>query len=116
MAPLYRIPLMANLRQLHLQCAHEHKVWQADWHQVVFSDESRFNLWNHDGHIRVRRYAGLEFGVRFRILDDPICYKLRVISIATGTYVKYPKFIPSFKTSLECSFSRIMQAHMLFYV
>ncbi|GFX00866.1 transposable element Tc1 transposase [Trichonephila clavipes] len=30
----------------------------ANWHQVVFSDESRFNLWNHDGHIRVRRYAG----------------------------------------------------------
>ncbi|GFT03912.1 transposable element Tcb1 transposase [Trichonephila clavipes] len=29
-----------------------------DWHQVVFSDESRFNLWNHDDHIHVRRYAG----------------------------------------------------------
>ncbi|GFV86167.1 transposable element Tc1 transposase [Trichonephila clavipes] len=25
--------------------------------QVVLSDESRFNLWDHDGHIRVRRYA-----------------------------------------------------------
>ncbi|GFV02623.1 transposable element Tcb2 transposase [Trichonephila clavipes] len=32
--------------------------WRADWPQVVFSDESRFNLWHHDGRIRVRHYAG----------------------------------------------------------
>ncbi|GFV81983.1 uncharacterized protein TNCV_3151811 [Trichonephila clavipes] len=33
--------------------------WQAIiWQQVVFSDELRFNLWDHDGRIRVRRYAG----------------------------------------------------------
>ncbi|GFT60534.1 transposable element Tc1 transposase [Trichonephila clavipes] len=32
--------------------------WCADWLQVVFSNESRFNLWHHDGRIRVRRYAG----------------------------------------------------------
>ncbi|GFX87955.1 transposable element Tc1 transposase [Trichonephila clavipes] len=38
--------------------AHEHRAWQADWHQVVFSDDSRFNLWDHDGRIRARRYAG----------------------------------------------------------
>ncbi|GFX24183.1 PC4 domain-containing protein [Trichonephila clavipes] len=43
---------------LHLQWPHEHRAWQADWHQVVFLDESRFNLWDHDGRIRVRRYAG----------------------------------------------------------
>ncbi|GFX09750.1 transposable element Tcb2 transposase [Trichonephila clavipes] len=56
--PLYRIPLTANHRWLRLQWAHVHRAWQTDWHQVVFSDESRFNLWNHDGRIRVRRYAG----------------------------------------------------------
>ena len=27
-------------------------------------------------------------GVRFRIMDDPICYELRVNSITTGTSVK----------------------------
>ncbi|GFU33369.1 transposable element Tcb2 transposase [Trichonephila clavipes] len=48
----------ANHQWLHLQWAHEHRAWQADWHQVVFSYESRFNLWDHDDHIRVRRYAG----------------------------------------------------------
>ncbi|GFW28461.1 transposable element Tc1 transposase [Trichonephila clavipes] len=56
--PLFRIPLTANHRRLRLQWAQEHRAWQADWHQVVFSDASRFSLWDHDGRIRVRRYAG----------------------------------------------------------
>ncbi|GFV52877.1 transposable element Tc1 transposase [Trichonephila clavipes] len=56
--PLYRIPHTANHRLLRLQWAHEHRAWQADWHQVVFSDDSRFNLRDHDGRIRVRRYIG----------------------------------------------------------
>ncbi|GFW04839.1 transposable element Tc1 transposase [Trichonephila clavipes] len=56
--PLYRIPLTANHRWLRLQWVHEHRAWQADWHEVVFSDESRFNLWDHEGHIRVRRAGG----------------------------------------------------------
>ncbi|GFX54196.1 transposable element Tcb2 transposase [Trichonephila clavipes] len=43
---------------LHLQWAHEHRAEQADCHQVVLSDKSCFNLWGHDGNIRVRRYAG----------------------------------------------------------
>ncbi|GFW23277.1 transposable element Tc1 transposase [Trichonephila clavipes] len=42
-----------NHQRLCLQWAHEHRAWQADWHQVVFSDESRFNLRDHDGRIRV---------------------------------------------------------------
>ncbi|GFW09042.1 transposable element Tcb1 transposase [Trichonephila clavipes] len=99
-------PLTANHRRLRLQWAHGHRAWQAVWHQVVFSDESRFNLWDHDGRIRVRRYAGercLLGGVierhsgltpgamvwgQFRIMDDPICFELREVSIATGTSVK----------------------------
>ncbi|GFX71393.1 transposable element Tcb1 transposase [Trichonephila clavipes] len=47
-----------NHRRLRLQWAYEHRAWQADWHQVVFSDESSYNLWNHDGRIRSGRYAG----------------------------------------------------------
>ncbi|GFV48631.1 uncharacterized protein TNCV_5069161 [Trichonephila clavipes] len=31
--------------------------WKADRHQVVFSDESHFNLWDRESHIRVRCYA-----------------------------------------------------------
>ncbi|GFW77701.1 transposable element Tcb2 transposase [Trichonephila clavipes] len=47
--PLYRIPLTPNRRRLHLQWVHEHRSWQADWHQVVFSDEACFNLSDHNG-------------------------------------------------------------------
>ncbi|GFY06687.1 transposable element Tc1 transposase [Trichonephila clavipes] len=56
--PLYGIPFTANIRRLRLQWAHEHTAWQADWPQDVFSDESYFNLWDPDGHIHVRCYAG----------------------------------------------------------
>ncbi|GFW22669.1 transposable element Tc1 transposase [Trichonephila clavipes] len=55
---LYRIPLTQNHRHLRLQWANVHRSWRADWQQVVFSDESRFNWWHHDGRIGVRRYAG----------------------------------------------------------
>ncbi|GFX86210.1 transposable element Tcb2 transposase [Trichonephila clavipes] len=57
--PLYRIPLTANHQRLRLQWAREYRAWQADWHQVVFSDELRFNLWGHNSRIRVRRYAAI---------------------------------------------------------
>ncbi|GFU08223.1 transposable element Tc1 transposase [Trichonephila clavipes] len=56
--PLDRIPLTQNHRHLRLHWANVHRSWRADWKQVVFSDKSRFNLWHHDGRIRVRLYAG----------------------------------------------------------
>ncbi|GFS93530.1 HTH_Tnp_Tc3_2 domain-containing protein [Trichonephila clavipes] len=43
--PLNRIPLLANHQRLCLQRVYEHRSWQADCLQVVFSYESRFNLW-----------------------------------------------------------------------
>ncbi|GFU89444.1 transposable element Tcb2 transposase [Trichonephila clavipes] len=41
---LLQDPFTANHRWLRLQWAHERRAWQADWHQVVFLDESRFNF------------------------------------------------------------------------
>ena len=54
-------------------------------------------------------------GVQLRIMGDPICYKLRVILTATVTSMKCysAKSFPSFKSSLEVSFSRIMHACIL---
>ncbi|GFX99274.1 uncharacterized protein TNCV_2494551 [Trichonephila clavipes] len=48
-------------------------------------------------------------------MDDPIWYKLWVISMATGTSEKcyILKSFPSFKSSLELFFNNIMHAHML---
>ena len=58
----------------------------------------------------VAEHPELWSGVRFCIMDDPICYGLRIISIATSTSVKCysRKSFPSFKASL-----RIMHVHML---
>ena len=36
----------------------ERRHWRAVWQNVMFSDESRFNMSYNDGRIRVRRYAG----------------------------------------------------------
>ncbi|GFW53127.1 transposable element Tcb2 transposase [Trichonephila clavipes] len=47
--PLYKIPLTANNQRLRLQWVHEHRVWQANWPQIVFPDESPLNLWDHNG-------------------------------------------------------------------
>ncbi|GFX48449.1 transposable element Tcb1 transposase [Trichonephila clavipes] len=96
---------LPNHQRQRLRWAHKHRAWQADRHQVVFSDESCFSLWYHDSRIRVRRYAGerclsecvierhsgptpgvMIWGVRFRIMDDPICYELRVISRTTRVH------------------------------
>ncbi|GFU68933.1 transposable element Tcb1 transposase [Trichonephila clavipes] len=104
--PLYRISFTANHRRLRLQRAHEHRVWQADWHQVIFSDESRFNLWNHDVRNRVKRYSGercltkcvierhggltpeVMVWRRFRIMDDPTGYELRGLRmIVIGIFI-----------------------------
>ena len=90
-----------NHRWLRLQWAHEHRVCQADG-QVVLSDESRFNFCDHDGRIRVKRYAGqrsfpksvierrsgrkpgvMVWGAIMVWGDDLICSEVSVISIAT---------------------------------
>ena len=61
----------------------------------------------------VGEYPEIWFRMRFCIMDDPIWYGLRVILIATIPEALQPKLFPSFKVSLEQSFSRIMHAHML---
>ncbi|GFW57738.1 transposable element Tcb2 transposase [Trichonephila clavipes] len=126
--PLYRIPFTANHRRLRLQWAHEHRAWQSDWTQVVFSDESRFNFWDHDGCIRVRRYAGercfpecvierhsgLTPGIMVWGAYHGRSHLLRI----RGNLNSYrsvsarSRSLPS-RHTLELSWSRIMHAHKL---
>ncbi|GFW74920.1 transposable element Tc1 transposase [Trichonephila clavipes] len=113
-------------------------AWQADWHQVVFSEESRFNLWDHDDRIRVRRYAGERYPPEC-VIERHSCLKPRIMfwgailyhgrskllriegNLNSNRYVHEvlslslysPKSFPSFKASLELSFSMIMLDHML---
>ncbi|GFV54056.1 transposable element Tc1 transposase [Trichonephila clavipes] len=92
-----------------------HRSWRADWQQVVFSDKSRFNLWHHDGRIRVRLYAG-ERRIPECIIERHIGTNTRsyglgcrsiswMITIATncGQYEQYPIHKRSF-TALRYSF------------
>ncbi|GFX88025.1 transposable element Tcb2 transposase [Trichonephila clavipes] len=52
--PLHMLPLMPTHRRLHLELCSAQGNWTAvEWNQVVFSDESRFNLGNDDNHARV---------------------------------------------------------------
>ena len=109
--PLYWIFFTENHWLLRLQWAHERRAWEADWHQVIFLDESHFNLWDRNGCFHVRRFAGQHCipecvieGLSDRIpvvmAWGTISYhgranlgvnlggsKLRVISIAIGTSV-----------------------------
>ncbi|GFX29277.1 transposable element Tcb1 transposase [Trichonephila clavipes] len=129
-----QIPLTANLRRLRLQWAHEHRARQADWHQVVFSDESSCNLWYHETRIRVRLYTGerclpecvieRQSGLTLKVMVwGAISYHgqsnlLRIESnLNSKKYLREvlsysPKSFPSFKAPLELSFSRIIHAHI----
>ena len=56
--PLRRLPLSRDQQRLRLQWTHERRHWRAEWRNVEFSDESRFNMSYNDGRKCVRRYAG----------------------------------------------------------
>ena len=51
--PLPRPPLTENHRRLHRQWCDGKKMWTAEWNEVLFTDESRFSLYYHDGRIQV---------------------------------------------------------------
>ncbi|GFX87131.1 transposable element Tc3 transposase [Trichonephila clavipes] len=56
--PLLGLPLTQNHRRLRRQLCNERRTWVAEWNEVVFTDESRIYLQNHDGQIRVWRHRG----------------------------------------------------------
>ncbi|GFX99878.1 transposable element Tcb2 transposase [Trichonephila clavipes] len=53
------LPLMHSHRQIRLEWCRSRGYWiAAEWKQVVFSDESRFNFISDDNRVRVRRPRG----------------------------------------------------------
>ncbi|GBM00963.1 hypothetical protein AVEN_151414-1 [Araneus ventricosus] len=51
-----RVPLTARYNVLRLSWARQHYHWTVDdWKHVAWSDESRFQLYRTDAHVRVWR-------------------------------------------------------------
>ncbi|GFU75611.1 uncharacterized protein TNCV_2863261 [Trichonephila clavipes] len=78
-------------------------------------------LWDHDGRIRVRRYAGerclsecvierhsgltsgVMVGLRFCIMDDPICYELRYRTVACFVMGSSPVPLKTHRVGQRCT-------------
>ncbi|GFY02872.1 transposable element Tcb1 transposase [Trichonephila clavipes] len=56
--PLLSPPLTHNHRHLRRQWYDERRMWEAEWNEAIFTDESRICLQHHDGRIHVWRYRG----------------------------------------------------------
>ncbi|GFV79575.1 transposable element Tcb1 transposase [Trichonephila clavipes] len=54
--PLLDLPLTQNNRHLLRQWCDKRRMWVPEWNEVVFTDESRIYLQNHDDRIRVWRH------------------------------------------------------------
>ena len=49
-------------RSLRLKWAMERKDWNMDkWYKIVWSDESKFNLFGSDGRVYIRRRVGEDY-------------------------------------------------------
>ncbi|GFV08308.1 transposable element Tcb1 transposase [Trichonephila clavipes] len=56
--PFLGLPLTQNHRRLRRQWCDERRMLEAEWNEVVFTDESRICLQHHDGRIQVWRHRG----------------------------------------------------------
>lgn len=66
--PLRVLPLTPTHRRLRLEFCRARGNWTAaEWNQVVFSDESRFNLGSDDNRVRVWRARGERFNPAFAV-------------------------------------------------
>ncbi|GFV73709.1 transposable element Tcb2 transposase [Trichonephila clavipes] len=71
--PLHALPLTPTHRRLRLEWGQGRGNWTAaKWNQVVFSDESRFNLSSDDNRVRVWRPRGKRLNLAFNYSDSPL--------------------------------------------
>ncbi|GFV35700.1 transposable element Tcb2 transposase [Trichonephila clavipes] len=66
--PLRVLPLTPTHRRLYLELCHARGNWTAaEWNQVVFSDESRFDLSSDDNRVRLWRPRGERLNPAFAL-------------------------------------------------
>lgn len=65
--PRLVLPLNPDHCRQRLNWCRERQHWEAEWRNVIFSDESRFCLGMHDGRRRVRRHRGERRDIGFAV-------------------------------------------------
>ena len=70
--PYHGSVLTRRHRQLRNNFAQNHQR-RVNWHGVVFSDESRFNLYNNDGRVHVYRHNGERYTDNCIVVRDRFC-------------------------------------------
>ncbi|GFT86688.1 transposable element Tcb2 transposase [Trichonephila clavipes] len=71
--PLRVLPLTPSHRRLRLEWCRTRGDWSAvEWNQIVFSDESRFNLSSDDNRVCVWRPCGERLNPAFAYSDAPL--------------------------------------------
>ena len=125
--PLHRLPLSRDHQSLRLQWSHECHHWSAEWRNVVFLDESHFNMSYNDGHICVQLYT-VERNLRTCILQrhrrpmpsvmvwGAIGYNMRsrLLRIEGNCYIRevlQPEVLPLLQELHMPYFSRTMPGH-----
>lgn len=63
--PYFRLPMTQQHKDDRLQWSQNRQHWEHEWENIVFSDESRFCLWNSDGRLRIRRPRGQRQNLQF---------------------------------------------------
>ncbi|MBJ5505484.1 hypothetical protein JGG47_23220 [Salmonella enterica subsp. enterica serovar Derby] len=128
--PLLRLPLTLHHRRMRLQWCVERRTWTTEWHDIIFSDESRFCLQHHDGRIRVWRHRGerlydtcirhrhtarhlvLWCGAQLDLTPAPVWFALPAHPIATAKSLTFCSLLSS-RTCRTCQrprFNRTMRA------
>ncbi|GFX15160.1 transposable element Tcb1 transposase [Trichonephila clavipes] len=88
---LLGLPFTQNHRRLRHQWCDEGRMWEAEWNEVVFTDESRICLQHHDGRIRVWRHR------RERMLNSCVMHRHTasapgiMVSVGIGYHSRYFK-------------------------
>jgi hypothetical protein len=65
--PNVRLPLTPEHRVARLEWCRLREHWVDEWHQIIFSVESRFCLWQLDRQLRVRRRRGQRLNLQFAL-------------------------------------------------
>ncbi|KFM75446.1 Transposable element Tcb2 transposase, partial [Stegodyphus mimosarum] len=112
--PLRVLPLMPTHRRLRLEWCRARGNWTAgEWNQVVFSDESRFNLGSDDNSVRVWRARGERLNPAFALQRHMSATAGVIVWGATGYNTWSPLVLLRGTMTAQRYIHEILQPHVL---